>query len=98
MKYLTLDLIKKHSRIDFDIEDDLLELYAEASEQTVMDLCNTSYEAMIDEYGEIPAPVKQATLMLVDLSYEHRSPITQAQYSLVPYGFDRLIKKYIKLG
>ena len=35
MKYLTTDYIRQHSRIDFDCEDDVLELYGEDAEETV---------------------------------------------------------------
>ena len=38
MKWLTLDWIKQHSRIDFDCEDDLLELYGEAAEEAVLNV------------------------------------------------------------
>ena len=31
MEYLTLEYIKQHSRIDFDCEDDLLELYGSSA-------------------------------------------------------------------
>ena len=31
MKWLTIEYIKQHSRIDYDCEDELLELYGEAA-------------------------------------------------------------------
>ena len=31
MKWLTLEYIKAHSRIDFDIDDDLLEIYGNSA-------------------------------------------------------------------
>ena len=36
MKYLTLELIKSHVRIDGNYEDALLQLYGESAEETVM--------------------------------------------------------------
>ena len=36
MKWLTLELIKKHSRIDSNVEDDLLTIYGESAEDTVL--------------------------------------------------------------
>ena len=35
--------------------------------------------------------------MLVDVSYNNRSPIGPQQMSLIPYTFDMLIKPYMKL-
>ena len=32
MKYLSLEYIKQHSRIDYDCEDDLLEMYGDSAE------------------------------------------------------------------
>ena len=38
MKWLTLEWIKDHSRIDFDCEDELLELYGASAEDTVLNV------------------------------------------------------------
>ena len=102
MKWLTLDYIKQHSRIDFDCEDSLLELYGEAAEDTVLDITGRTYEEIRGKWGTeekpIPARIIQASLMLVDLSYSHRSPVsTQSMYA-VPYAFDLMVKPYIKLA
>ena len=103
MKYLQIDYIKQHSRIDFDCEDAELELYGESAEETVarylnrgktVDDCVSSLE---EEYGKIPAAIRHATLMLVDVSYNHRSPISPTNMSMIPYTFDLIIKPYMKL-
>ena len=54
MKWLTLDWIKKHSRIDFNGEDDLLEMYGEAAEEAVLNIINRSYTEVIETYGDVP--------------------------------------------
>jgi uncharacterized phage protein (predicted DNA packaging) len=97
MKYLTLDYIKQHSRIDFDCEDSVLELYGTAAEDTVMNLCRRKYEDFLAEYGQMPAAVIQATLLLVDNSYNHRSPVSPQSLSNVGYSFDILLKPYMRL-
>lgn len=97
MKYLTLEMIKSHSRIQFDCEDDLLQLYAESAEDTVLNMLNRSYDDLIAAYGEVPKPVIQATLMLVDNSYINRSPVSPQQMYMVPYTIDVLLKPYIIL-
>lgn len=97
MKYLTLELIKAHSRIEYDCEDTLLELYGEAAEETVLELTRRSYDDFLSEYGEVPKAVVQASLMLVDVSYSQRSPVGVQQMHAVPYTFDLLIKPYMKL-
>ena len=92
-----MEYIKAHSRIDYDCEDDLLELYADSAEETVLNMLGRSFEDLLEECGEVPAPVKQAALMLVDLSYKERSPISPQQLYAVPYTVDVLIKPYMVL-
>jgi uncharacterized phage protein (predicted DNA packaging) len=98
MKWLTLEWIKKHSRIDFDCEDELLELYGEDAEQTVLNLINRSFDDLIEQYGEVPKPLYVAALMLVEVSYTQRAPISQQNMYVVPYAFDMKIKPYMKLA
>lgn len=103
MKYLSLDFVKQHSRIEYDCEDSLLELYRDAAEETLAQYLNRGKNAtemvasLKEEYGEIPAPIYQATLMLVDQSYQHRSPSSPQNMYNVSYGFDILVKPYMKL-
>lgn len=97
MNFLTLSYIKSHSRIDYDIEDDLLTLYGEAAEETVMNICNTTYADMVEEYGAVPKAIIQAALMLVDASYQNRAPVSAVNMYAVPYTFDFLVKPYMKL-
>ena len=97
MKYLTLNDIKAHCRIDIDAEDSLLELYGEAAEDTVLNYIGKTYDELTEEYTTLPKPIVQATLMLVDTSYQYRSPISTQSMSIVPYTFDLLVKPYVKL-
>lgn len=97
MKWLTISDIKKQLRVDFDDEDDVLELYGSAAEDTVLNYMNRTYQDVLEEYGEVPAAIRQATLMLVDNSYQHRSPAEPTQMYYVLYGFDTLVKPYMRL-
>lgn len=96
MKWLTLDYIKMHSRIDYSCEDSLLTIYGEAAEDVVLNAINRSYNGVLRVYGAIPKPLYQAALMLVDLSYQQRSPISSQHMSSVPYTFDVLTLPYAK--
>lgn len=97
MKWLTLEYIKKHSRIDFDCEDDLLNIYGESAEDTVLNVIARSYTEVIETYGEVPKPLYVASLMLVEVSYTQRAPITQTNLYTVPYAFDMMVKPYMRL-
>lgn len=97
MKYLSFELVKQHVRIDHDCENDLLVHYAEDAEEEILNLLNTTYEELIEEYGEVPKPIIDATLLIVDNSYRHRSPSSERNLSAIPYSFDFKLKRYIKL-
>ena len=98
MKYLTLDHIRQQLRIDQTGEEDaVLELYGSAAEETVLNICNRTIDDVIETYGGVPDPVRQATLMLVGQSYQHREPSSVQNMSAVPYSFDLLIKPYMRL-
>lgn len=98
MKWSKIDYIKAHSRIDFDCDDALLEQYATAAEDSILSLCNRSYESFIDEYGEIPAALYMAVQLAVDAQYNHRTPLSPNNLSIVGYSFDLLIKPYMVLS
>lgn len=99
MKWLTIDYIKQHSRIDYDCEDQLLELYADSAEETIMDITRRSYEELKEmSGGKIPAKLYHAGLLLVDSSYQNRSAISNQQLYDIPTGFNMLVKNFMKLA
>ena len=105
MKFLTIDKIKQQLRLDCPCEAELLEADGNSAEQTLaayigfMDENNVpSVDKMLEAYGgTMPAPLVQAALMLVDTSYQFRSPVSAQNMSVVPYTFDLLVKPYVKL-
>ena len=100
MKWLTLEQIKAQLRIEpnFTADDKLLEMYGSSAENTVLKYMNRTYYDMIESYGGIPDDVLHATLMLVDESYQHRSPASTQNMYYVLYGFDAKIKPYMRLA
>lgn len=101
MQMITMEYIKAHSRIDEiregSAEESLLELYAESAEQTVLNYLERSLEEIYELWGGVPAPVVQACLLLVDQSYQFRTPMTTMQLYRVDYSFDALLKPYMSL-
>ena len=100
MKWLTLERIKQQLRIEADMhdEDSLLEMYGESAEDVLLNYLNRSYEEVSEVYGGVPVPLQHASLMLVDTSYQYRSPVSAQSMSLVPYTFDILVKPYMRLA
>ena len=105
MKFLTIDKIKQQLRLDCTCEAELLKDYGNSAEATlaayigfVDDNNLPSVDKMLEAYGgTMPAPLVQAALMLVDTSYQFRSPVSAQNMSVVPYTFDLLVKPYVKL-
>ena len=105
MKFLTIDKIKQQLRLDCTCEAELLDAYGNSAEATLaayigfMDENNLpSVDKMLEAYGgTMPAPLVQAALMLVDTSYQFRSPVSAQNMSVVPYTFDLLVKPYVQL-
>lgn len=101
MKWLKIDYIKQHSRIDFDCEDGLLELYGESAEETVLNVINRTYDEVVAKFGTedkpIPAALIHASLLLVEMSYTQRSPVSQ-QNLYYNRSFDMLVKPYMRLA
>ena len=102
MKYLSLDYIKQHSRIDYDCEDDLLELYGDSAEEAMSQILNRGKNAdeMVEDltavYGHVPAPIIHASLMLVASVYKDREKdLVQEAHENPTFGI--LVKPYMKL-
>lgn len=99
MKWLTLSEIKQQLRIEPDFTDDdaLLTRYGNSAEATVLNITGRTYDDFICDYGEIPADIWEATVLLVTLSYENRSPVSMQNMYAIPYAFDAKVKPYMKL-
>ena len=104
MRWLTLELMKAHMRIDGDSEDDYLKMLGESAEETVLNYIGRSYDDLLATYGipdgdhkKVPTPLVEASLMLCLNSYENRGVASVTNLYTVPYGFDARIKPYMKL-
>lgn len=97
LKWLTIDVIKQQLRVDTDYEDALMELYGAAAEDAVLNTIRKTYTEVMEEYGEVPAPLRLASLMIVTHSYEQRSPASTMSWSSVPYTFEFMLYPYMRL-
>lgn len=98
MKWLTIDFIKKHCRIDLDLEDDLLEEYAEAAEDAILDTMRRSFLGMLFKYGGIPPKVVTASVLLVAHWCQYRTPTSMNSLYTVPYSIDMMVKSFMRLA
>ena len=99
MKWLTLPKIKAQLRIepDFHDEDEWLEDAGETAEDAILEVLNRSYEDLYEVYGRIPAPVRQASLMLVASLYKDREKdLVQEVHNNTTFAL--LMKPYMRLA
>ena len=96
MTIISLEEIKANSRIEGNAEDTLLESLGEAAEVTVLNLIERTQEDIEAEFGNVPAPIRQAILMYADHLYNHRGIVNPTALYNVPYSIDAMIKPYIR--
>ena len=97
LKWLSLDAIHKHTRMDFNCEDAELEQFGMAAEQAILDLTRRTYENFLDTYGRIPDPIFNATLLLVQSLYKNRDAEEQRDSKEIAFGFSFMVKNYMVL-
>ena len=97
LKWLSLDAIHAHCRIDFNCEDAELEQMGIAAEQAILDLTRRTFDNFIDTYGRIPDPIYNATLLLVQSLYKNRDAEEQRDSKEIAFGFSFMVKNYMVL-
>ena len=97
LKWLNLDAIQQHCRIDFNCEDAELEQMGITAEQAILDLTRRTFENFIDTYGRIPDPIFNATLLLVQSLYNNRDAEEQRDSKEIAFGFSFMVKNYMVL-
>ena len=97
LKWLSIDAIHAHCRIDYSCEDAELEQFGMAAEQAILDLTWRTYENFIDTYGRIPDPIFNASLLLVQSLYKNRDAEEQRDSKEIAFGFSFMVKNYMVL-
>ena len=69
---LPIELIRKHLRLDFEDEDDLIALYAESALAWALWFCDNPTLVEVDDF---PASFKAALLLLIGHSYANREAV-----------------------
>lgn len=99
MNILTVEDIKRNSRIDESYEDEFIEAIAEATEEAFPNILRRTWEDVYETYGKVPAPVKHAMLMYADHLFKERGMASQTAFVWKPSpAFLSLLKPYIKLA
>ena len=101
MNYLTLQEIKKHLNIDNDFTDDdsYIESLGEVAEEIVKQHVRKDLFMITTESGnKLPAPIKQAMLLLIGNYYANRESVTYAAAKELPQAYEYLLSPYVSYG
>lgn len=98
MAIVDISLLKKHVRADdFSDDDEYLEHLLDAAEDYVLRATNASSLDDILVGGDLPAPLRQAVLLLAGHWYNQREAVSGVQMTEAPYTIQALIKPYRRL-
>lgn len=86
---LTIELMRKHLRVDHEEDDDLIMLYAESALAWALWYCDNSELKLA---SDIPASFKAAVLLLLGHSYANREAVVVgAAAAELPLAVDSLL-------
>lgn len=86
---LPIELIRKHLRLDYEDEDDLIGLYAESALAWALWFCDNP---KLLEINDFPASFKAALLLLIGHSYANREAVVVGTITAeVPMAVESLL-------
>lgn len=110
MNYLNLEQLKKHLNIDADFTDDdaYIESLGEVAESIVEKHLDRKLDSFCDirysnvpitydgavSYGDLPAPIVHAMLLMVGNLYANRESVTYANTYELPLAYQYLLAPY----
>lgn len=97
MNYLTLEEIKKHLNIDSEFTDDdaYIESLGDVAEEIVSRHLNSDLELIAyDNEDKLPAPIKQACLLLIGDFYQNRENNVFTSVTELPHSYEYLLSMY----
>lgn len=86
---LPIELIRKHLRLDYEDEDDLIDLYAESALAWALWFCDNPKLVEADDF---PTSFKAALLLLIGHSYANREAVVVGTITAeVPMAVESLL-------
>ena len=94
--YTTLEKAKPHLNIDssYTGDDVYIADLIEVCEAVISKEIGVALSEFEDEGGNIPAPLRQATLLMVGNFYANREPVAFASSSEIPLSYKYLVQFY----
>jgi len=93
---ITLEEAKRHLIIEVDntTDDVYITSLIEVAESTVLSHLDYTEAELIEQYGAVPTPCKQAMLLMVGNLYANREPIAFASAKDLSFSYKYLLDLY----
>ncbi len=94
-----LALLKKHCRIDYDTDDDLLQRYYDTARAKIIQDTGRAEAELVEQYGQFPPQLEMAVWLLTDHWYDDdRAGTSATQKHVVPFSITALVRPFVKLS
>lgn len=106
LRIVTLEVLKRHLRVDFTDDDGMITMYGIAAEKTILGMTHRTPAQLAaenqkrtgDTVAEFPQTLYIAILIYAAQLYSNREPVTGLNVNQVPYTLMALVKPWIKLS
>ena len=96
--YIEPDEVKTHLRVLHTRDDSYIQLLTKAALESVENFIDRPFLDVFDEFGDIPASLKAAALLMVGDLYSNRSDVVVGTIVAVNPTTQRLMLPYRKMG
>lgn len=97
MRYLTLELCKRHLYVEYSEDDSYIEQCAESAEDAVEAHLQAPLETYEDAEGKLPAAIIRGMLLLVGSYYANREGYTSYD-AKVHASLEALLNRFVDYG
>lgn len=95
--YISLDKIKRQLNLDSNYKEEdcmIIDLYNVAEEIVKRHIDCPDLKQLLDEKGDLPAPLNQAILLLIGNFYIQRESISDTPIYNVPNSYEYILSLY----
>lgn len=92
--YVTVEDIKRHTSVQWEEDDELIESMIEAAELSIARTIGTPLADIETEGGALPADLVHAIRIMTANFYEHREGMTYGKVMQVPFTLAHLLAPF----
>lgn len=96
MEIVSIELLRQHLRMEPDEteQDALLEEYIRGAAGLIEEHCNTTFDRIIKQYGEVPSQLKVAVMQIAAHWYRNAESAENATLAMCPASTVAIVNKF----